>query len=129
MLTAYRKEFYWWQQQDIRWDPVLHLIALAVHDNAFESDLTVKRIMEAKLPDGQELLTFQWKAEFRNRPVFRMRGKDGAERELRSSCVAYRVMRLGEQAGLKHKISPYCGRRGMATMLTRKSSQTELSSY
>lgn len=117
MLTIARKQFTWWQESDIRFCPVSHLVALAVADNAFEGDLTIAQIFNARVPAGQAQLNFHWKPIASKMMVFRMQSKANKTQELTASAVRYRMTSLAMQMGFQRNVSPYWLRRNLATLL------------
>ena len=91
--------------------PVAHLVALALHDGAFE----VSSIRSAKEFFAVELegdrMTFHWKASVRDKPIMRTGCNMDAE-EITDGMALKRLSSLGKKTmGYKESLTWYCLRR------------------
>lgn len=102
--------------------PILHILSLAVADNAFEaSDVQgPENIYGVEVPAYRESLQLKWKKSMLDIPVFRrsIRTKDGIMtspiRAMGYDTFAKYLKTLGKAAGFRQPLTAYCLRRGAA---------------
>jgi hypothetical protein len=91
--------------------PVAHLVALALHDEAFEvsSIRSARDFFIVKLEGDR--MTFHWKASVRDKPIMRTGCNMDAE-EITDSMALKRLSSLGRKTmGYKESLTWYCLRR------------------
>lgn len=101
-------------------DAVLHLLALALLDQAFKANIQkVDDFYRIRVPSPRKSLAFRWRKSMRDIPIFRqaVSTNDGAVRTsnteaLRYHTYLYYLQRLGLVTGFMQILNPYCIRRG-----------------
>lgn len=111
--------------------PVAHFLGLAFADRALhpalmEQGLTPAKLHTFKSPEGRVTIEFKFRDDILDIAVFRgwKSGFNGVEidpvKPLKAQFLNEECRRLGEQAGLEHRFTPYCLRREVGTELTGK---------
>jgi hypothetical protein len=101
-------------------DAILHLLALALLDQAFEANIqTVQDFYKIKVRPQRRSPEFDWRKDIRDKPIFRqaVSTSDGTVRTsdteaLRYHTYFYYLQRLGLVTGFVQILNPYCIRRG-----------------
>ncbi|CEJ91512.1 Putative FluG domain-containing protein [[Torrubiella] hemipterigena] len=128
------KTFIFYEVDDLLFDAVLHILALALLDRAFKSKIrTVHDFYKIKVPPPRHSLEFEWRVEILNVPIFRqaMLTSDGTIRTsdheaLRYHTYLYYLQRLGLVTGLMQILNPYCIRRGAGEGVEAVGTQAQL---
>ena len=98
--------------------PVLHLLSIALADNAIVGFQSADAVYKATLQDGAKPLRFRWRADMMDKPVFRKdkhgRLEDGP---MRYHSISYDWRRLIELAGFRDPAPLYSLRRGCGNAL------------
>lgn len=114
------KTFIFYEVDDLLFDAVLHLLALALLDQAFEANVrTVQDFYRIRVPPPRHSLEFRWRKSVNDIPIFRQAvpTSDGTVRTsdteaLRYHTYLYYLQRLGLVTGFMQILNPYCIRRG-----------------
>lgn len=104
---------------------MLHLLALAFHDNAFDSPYldTPAKIYSSRVPDRMVSLPLHWKATIRDTPIFRAAVRsDYGWTTSRTDGVMSKQMsdwlqRIGKEAGFFPPPKLYSIRRGAGSAI------------
>lgn len=109
------------QEESLMVCPVAHMVALAIHDQAFELQKlnTTDNWLHVRLPDGQPRLTFHWRSSIRDRPIFREArdGRTTLDTPIHASQSRYFLRRIGRNMGLEKSLKFYHIRRGVANAI------------
>lgn len=106
-----------------------HLLALAVHDKAFEVNAINRdpsNIFRIKIPEYRNSLRLSWKSSIANIPLFRQPENcagvwiTSATQPLKSSTWRRYLKGLGISAGLEHPFTQYVIRRGLMNTVNSK---------
>ncbi|KAI9717340.1 MAG: hypothetical protein M1828_007228 [Chrysothrix sp. TS-e1954] len=129
------KTFLFYENMNLLLCPIAHMLALALHDDAFEaSSLSqVKQIFNVNVPSQKKSVTLWWKDEKENIPVLRQAAPTNAGRRtsaklpLTSAASSRALSRLGMKVGLEHRLQHYSVRRGTGNAVDGVASVHELS--
>ena len=99
--------------------PIVHIIALALADNAFkEGYTTVDAIYQAGVPTGVQQISLKWNADVMDLALFRTMEKgEPTSRALPYHSFATNWRQLVSDAGFEVPPSFYAIRRGTANVL------------
>ena len=121
---SYRKIFLQSEVDDLIFDPVIRMIALAVIDDAFEADITsIEHIFRLRVRAPRRSLQLKFKKEMLGKPIFRRAEStiDGVRtsvtKALRYHTFLYYHQRLGKATGFPQILKPYDIRRGTGNAL------------
>ncbi|KJK84922.1 hypothetical protein H633G_11257 [Metarhizium anisopliae BRIP 53284] len=128
------KTFIFYEVDDLLFDAVLHLLALAILDQAFEANIqTVQDFYKIKVRPPRRSLEFEWRKDISNKPIFRQAvpTSDGTVRTsdteaLRYHTYLYYLQRLGLVTGFMQILNPYCIRRGAGEGVEAVATQAQL---
>lgn len=107
------KTFTWLDQADTLTCPVAHLVALALHDEAFQQSSlnSADRLLSLTVPRGEEMLTVPWRDEILDKPILRTTSDARCGAELQGGAAAKRLKSLGEKMGYPETVTWYWLRR------------------
>lgn len=105
---------------DLLFNAVLHLLALAILDQAFKANIqTVQDFYKIKVRPPRRSLEFKWRKDISNKPIFRQAVptsngtvQTSNTEALRYHTYLYYLQRLGLITGFIQILNPYCIRRG-----------------
>lgn len=86
-------------------------------------DLQLEDVLVRRPCDGNESLEFKFKPEVLDVPVLRAVGNDhtiSPTKILSYNCLYNAVIGLGQRAGYKQTLTPYCFRRGFGHSVNSK---------
>ncbi|OAA34045.1 hypothetical protein NOR_08702 [Metarhizium rileyi] len=108
------KLFIFYEVDDLLFDAILHLLALALLDQAFEANVqTVQDVYKIRVLPARPSIEFNWRKEIRDKPIFRQAvANDGMARTsdteaLRYHTYLYYLQRLGLVTGFMQILNPY----------------------
>lgn len=115
-----RKTFIFYEVDDLIFDAILLMLALASLDGAFEANInSVHDFYRVHVRPPRQSLEFRWREDILDVPVFRQAVPtiDGAFRTsdteaLRYHTYLYYLQRLGRVTGFMQILTPYTIRRG-----------------
>ncbi|CEJ83106.1 Putative FluG domain-containing protein [[Torrubiella] hemipterigena] len=128
------KTFILYEVDDLLFDAVLHMLALALLDQAFKSKVrTVHNFYKIRVLSPRHCLEFEWEDTKIDVPVFRQALPDN-DRVVRTSAAQalhyhtylYYLQRLGLVTGLMQILNPYCIRRGAGEGVEAVGTQAQL---
>ncbi|KAL9049391.1 MAG: hypothetical protein Q9162_007245 [Coniocarpon cinnabarinum] len=112
--------------------PILHMLALALADEAFEAGIrSVEDIYRLRVTGGRNSLELRWKESMLDVPVFRrlVSSKEGittsSTRALTYNVFNKSLRDLGQRAGLRWPLTPYCLRRAAGNALDGQATEAE----
>ncbi|XP_044715279.1 FluG domain-containing protein [Hirsutella rhossiliensis] len=128
------KTFIFYEVDDLLFDAVLHLLALALLDQAFEANIQkVDDFYRIRVPSPRHSLEFRWRKGMRDIPIFRqaVSTNDGAVRTSKTEALRYHtylyyLQRLGLVTGFMQILNPYCIRRGSGEAVESTATQAQL---
>ncbi|KAK2595006.1 hypothetical protein QQS21_007260 [Conoideocrella luteorostrata] len=128
------KTFIFYEVDDLLFDAVLHLLALAFLDHAFEANIqTVHDFYKVKVRPPRRSLEFDWRKDIRHKPIFRQAvlADNGSVQTsdteaLRYHTYLYYLQRLGFVTGFMQILNPYCIRRGSGEGVEAVATQAQL---
>jgi hypothetical protein len=129
-----RKTFVFTGENDPMFCILTHLLALAIHDQAFEVEAfrtSPAKIFHCEIPLHKKCLALKWRAEILDNPIFRQPTKSTGVKSasvwstpqtapLKSSTWLRYLKRLGLNAGLEHPFTQYSIRRGALDAINGK---------
>ncbi|KAI9785817.1 MAG: hypothetical protein M1816_008209 [Peltula sp. TS41687] len=113
------------QDDNLAFCPIIHFLAIAFADNAFDSEKISKPedIYNLQVPTNLNSIQIKWKPDMQDKPIFRRatRTADGIRISL-DKALAYdtcnkNLKRLGRSAGFSDNVTLYCLRRGVANVV------------
>ena len=117
LLTCDSKIFTLTPHENLLLCPVSFMLALALHDKAFEapSMSRIRNILSAKVPERKNSLRLRWRDELLSLPMFRHPEKGWTRTSnvapLRDNVVYKTLVALGERVGFEDNLTQYSVRR------------------
>ncbi|KID95572.1 hypothetical protein MAJ_08431, partial [Metarhizium majus ARSEF 297] len=128
------KTFLFYEVDDLLFDALILMLALAILDEAFDAAIrSVEDFYRIRVRPPRRSMEFEWKKNILDTPIFRqpVRMKDGTIRTsdteaLRYHTYLYYLQRLGLVTGLMQILSPYTIRRGSGEAAEATGTQAQL---
>jgi hypothetical protein len=120
-----RKEFTFLEGADLPLCPLMYFLPLAFADDAFDANLcTPEQIYKLRIPPWKPKIEIKWKAEWRERPIFRdieptsdgVRISDTKHLDMQKHRANTKV--LGREAGFRKIPEYYDLRRASGKLIT-----------
>ncbi|KAH6869240.1 hypothetical protein B0T10DRAFT_553786 [Thelonectria olida] len=128
------KTFLFYEVDDLLFDALILMLAIAMLDEAFDAGITsVEDFYRIRVRPPRRSVEFDWKEDILNTPIFRqpVRMNDGTIRTsdteaLRYHTYLYYLQRLGLVTGFLQILSPYTIRRGSGEAVEAAGTQGQL---